>query len=129
MALVYLAIQEFEGHTLVPLVMNRIVRLRPLTILVALTIGTLLQGLLGALLAVPFAAVVQVFIVRVLTPWIRRTTGGDVHDTTIEEATAQGREEVAQEDQHKRITHPGDKPTNGHHLGERKESDEVSTRR
>ncbi len=128
-ALVYLAIQEFEGHTLVPLVMNRIVRLRPLTILVALTIGTLLQGLLGALLAVPFAAVVQVFIVRVLTPWIRRTTGGDVHDTTIEEATAQGREEVAQEDQHKRITHPGDKPTNGHHLGERKESDEVSTRR
>ena len=26
--------------------------------------------LVGALLAVPFAAVVQVFIVRVLTPWI-----------------------------------------------------------
>ncbi len=87
-ALVYLLIQEFEGHTLVPLVMNRVVKLRPLTILVALSIGALLQGLIGALLAVPFAAVVQVFVVRVLTPWIRNATGGAHHDTTPEEAHA-----------------------------------------
>jgi predicted PurR-regulated permease PerM len=87
-ALVYLLIQEFEGHTLVPLVMNRAVRLRPLTILVALAIGTLLFGLEGALLAVPFAALVQVFVVRVLAPWIRSATGGDHHDTTHEEARA-----------------------------------------
>jgi predicted PurR-regulated permease PerM len=85
-ALVYLLIQQFEGHTLVPLVMNRVVKLRPLTILVALAVGTLLFGLEGALLAVPFAAVAQVFIVRVLAPWIRNTTGGDHHDTTQEEA-------------------------------------------
>jgi predicted PurR-regulated permease PerM len=85
-AVVYLLIQEFEGHTLVPLVMNRVVRLRPLTIIVALAIGTLLQGLEGALLAVPFAAVAQVFIVRVLAPWIRSATGGDHHQTTPEEA-------------------------------------------
>ncbi len=85
-ALVYLLIQQFEGHTLVPLVMNRVVKLRPLTILVALAIGSLLFSLEGALLAVPFAAVAQVFVVRVLAPWIRRATGGDHHDTTPEEA-------------------------------------------
>jgi predicted PurR-regulated permease PerM len=128
-ALVYLAIQEFEGHTLVPLVMNRIVRLRPLTILVALTIGTLLQGLLGALLAVPFAAVVQVFIVRVLTPWIRRTTGGDVHDTTIEEATAQAREDFTPEEQEESAPHPGEHLANELQASESKESDGVGTRR
>ncbi len=85
-ALVYFLIQEFEGHTLVPLVMNRIVKLRPLTIIVALAIGTLLRGLEGALLAVPAAAVVQVFILYVLAPWIRSATGGSAHDTTEEEA-------------------------------------------
>lgn len=85
-ALVYVLIQQLEGNTLVPLVMNRAVKLRPLSTLVALAIGTLLFGLLGALLAVPFAAVVQVFIVRVLAPWIRSATGGAQHDTTPEEA-------------------------------------------
>ncbi len=128
-ALVYLAIQEFEGHTLVPLVMNRTVKLRPLTILVALTIGTLLQGLLGALLAVPFAAVVQVFIVRVLTPWIRRTTGGDVHDTTIEEATAQVREEAAPEEQKESAPQAEEQLSDELQTSESKESDEVGTRR
>jgi predicted PurR-regulated permease PerM len=128
-ALVYLAIQEFEGHTLVPLVMNRVVRLRPLTILIALSIGTLLQGLLGALLAVPFAAVLQVFIVRVMTPWIRRTTGGDVHDTTIEESTAQARQEFGPEEQQESALSPDDSVVSGLEPDERKESDEVGTRR
>jgi predicted PurR-regulated permease PerM len=128
-ALVYLAIQQFEGHTLVPLVMNRIVRLRPLTVIVALTIGTLLQGLLGALLAVPFAAVAQVFLVRVLAPWIRRTTGGDAHDTTAEESTAQARKESTPEEREESVAHPGEKPANGLQTSESKESDGVSTRR
>jgi len=85
-AVVYFLIQEFEGHTLVPLVMNRAVKLRPLTIVVALAIGTLLRGLEGALLAVPAAAVIQVLILYVLAPWIRSATGGSAHDTTQEEA-------------------------------------------
>jgi predicted PurR-regulated permease PerM len=87
-AVVYLLVQQFEGHTLVPLVMNRVVKLRPLTIIVALAVGTLLFSLEGALLAVPFAAVAQVFIVRVLAPWIRSATGGDHHNTTPAEAHA-----------------------------------------
>ena len=94
-AAVYIIIQEFEGHTLVPLVMNRVVKLRPLTILIALTIGTLMKGLEGALLAVPFAAIVQVMIIFVLAPWIRSATGGSAHHTTEEEARppTQSREE------------------------------------
>lgn len=92
---VYVIIQEFEGHTLVPLVMNRVVKLRPLTILIALSIGALMKGLEGALLAVPFAAVVQVLIVYVLAPWIRSATGGSAHHTTEEEARppAQGQQD------------------------------------
>jgi len=118
-ALVYLIIQEFEGHTLVPLVMNRVVRLRPLTIIVALTIGAFLQGLEGALLAVPFAAVAQVFIVRVLTPWIRHATGGDHHNTTPEEARSRPRGARAVEEE----------PEAKQQLAGRRSDAEVGTRR
>jgi predicted PurR-regulated permease PerM len=85
-ALAYLVIQQLENHTLVPLVMNRVVKLSPLVTLIAVTLGAFLQGLLGALLAVPFAAVAQVFIVRVLAPWIRHTTGAEAEEAAEEQA-------------------------------------------
>ncbi len=98
--LAYLLIQQVENHTLVPLVMNRVIKLNPLTTLVALTIGALLQGLLGVLLAVPLAAVVQVFVVRVLVPWIRRTADGDSQETTEQGAAPPDQPERAKEDAH-----------------------------
>lgn len=76
-ALAYLAIQQIENNTLVPLVMNRVVKLSPLVTLIAVTLGAYLEGLLGALLAVPVAAAMQLVITRVLAPWLRRTTGGN----------------------------------------------------
>ncbi|HEY7358932.1 MAG TPA: AI-2E family transporter [Ktedonobacterales bacterium] len=84
--LAYLFIQQLENHTLVPLVMNRVVKLNPLTTLVAVTIGALLQGLLGVLLAVPLAAVIQVLVARVLVPWIRRTTDSATREVAEPEA-------------------------------------------
>ena len=50
---------QIEGHLLQPLVMGRYVRLHPLAIALALAVGGLLQGILGAIVAVPVVAVVH----------------------------------------------------------------------
>ena len=52
--------QQFENHVLVPKVMERQVGVSPVTVIVALMIGGSLLGILGALLAVPTAAILQV---------------------------------------------------------------------
>jgi len=57
MAAVVLAVQQLEGNVLSPLVVGRAVRLHPLAVIVALTAGTLLAGVVGALVAVPLTAV------------------------------------------------------------------------
>ncbi len=50
---------QVEGHLLQPFIMGRYVRLHPLAIVLVLAIGTVLGGIVGALLAVPVAAVVH----------------------------------------------------------------------
>jgi predicted PurR-regulated permease PerM len=47
---------QLEGHLLQPIVMGRSVRLHPLAIALALTVGTILQGVVGAIVAVPLVA-------------------------------------------------------------------------
>lgn len=54
---VVLLVQQVEGNLLHPLIVGRSLHLHPVAILVAVTIGTLLWGLTGALLAVPLMAV------------------------------------------------------------------------
>jgi AI-2E family transporter len=65
-------LQLIESTTVVPRVMDRAVGVRPVVTLLALAIFELLFGLLGALLAVPLAAVFQVlldrFVLRGPTP-------------------------------------------------------------
>ncbi len=51
-------VQQIEGNLLYPLVVGRQVRLHPLVILLALTAGGVLAGILGAFLAVPLTAVI-----------------------------------------------------------------------
>jgi predicted PurR-regulated permease PerM len=59
----YFAIQQFlENHFIVPRVMQRQVGVSAVTVIAALLIGTELLGIVGALLAVPTAAIVQVMI-------------------------------------------------------------------
>ncbi|MCL4367406.1 AI-2E family transporter [Patescibacteria group bacterium] len=67
-ALLYLAIQQLEGHIVVPQVMKRAVGLNPLLVILAISVGGRLLGIAGALLAVPIAVVIQVIIEEVLTP-------------------------------------------------------------
>ena len=52
--------QQLENHILVPKVMQRQVGVSPVTVIVALLIGGKLLGIVGAILAVPTAAILQV---------------------------------------------------------------------
>jgi predicted PurR-regulated permease PerM len=56
---VFLLIQQFEGHVLVPLVTKKAVDLHPVIVIISLLIGFQLSGILGGLVAVPLAAVLQ----------------------------------------------------------------------
>lgn len=54
---VVVAINQLEGDILAPYVLGQALSLHPLAILLALSAGTIVAGVIGALLAVPFAAV------------------------------------------------------------------------
>jgi predicted PurR-regulated permease PerM len=71
-ALLMLAIQQFENHILVPKVMERQVGVSAVTVIVALLMGATLLGIVGAILAVPTAAMVQVIIQELLDERDRR---------------------------------------------------------
>jgi predicted PurR-regulated permease PerM len=55
---VFILENQIEGHLLQPLVVGRLVRLHPLAIILALSVGGILAGIPGAIIAVPFAAVI-----------------------------------------------------------------------
>jgi predicted PurR-regulated permease PerM len=72
---VLLVIQLFDANVVVPQVMNRVVSLPALAVVVSLLIGGALQGLVGALLAVPVASALQVVLLRVVVPYVHSTQG------------------------------------------------------
>ena len=72
--LVFFIIFEIEGNVIQPLVMSRAVKVNPLVVIVAVLVGINLLGIIGAILAVPIAAAIQTFVVRVLAPAIRRAS-------------------------------------------------------
>ena len=55
---VVLLVQQVEGHILQPLLLGRAVKVHPLAIVFGIATGTLLAGIIGALLAVPIVAVI-----------------------------------------------------------------------
>ena len=63
-AVVYVIIQIVEGNILVPIVMRHAVGISPLLVLVSLLIGAAAGGFIGALLAVPIAASVEIALQR-----------------------------------------------------------------
>lgn len=56
----FVVYQQFENHVLQVTIMSKTVDLNPLVVLVAVLIGVELSGLLGALLAIPVAGIIQV---------------------------------------------------------------------
>jgi len=65
-AIFMVAQQQFENHFLVPKVMERQVGVSAVTVIAALLIGGSLLGILGAILAVPTAAILQVVVQALL---------------------------------------------------------------
>ncbi len=63
-AVLYLVIQLVEGSVLVPLVMRNTVGISPLLVLLSLLIGSTVGGLVGALLAVPVVAALEIVLSR-----------------------------------------------------------------
>jgi predicted PurR-regulated permease PerM len=59
--------QQLENHILVPKIMSRQVGVSPVTVIVALLIGGSLLGIVGAILAVPTAAILQVVAAELMT--------------------------------------------------------------
>ncbi len=59
---VVIAVNQLEGDLLQPIVMGKSLQLHALVILMALTAGTILAGIIGAVLSVPLAAVIWAVI-------------------------------------------------------------------
>jgi predicted PurR-regulated permease PerM len=59
---VLLVYQQAENHLLQPVIYGRTVQLHPLFVIVSILIGGTLLGVLGALLAIPAAAVIQILV-------------------------------------------------------------------
>lgn len=58
----FVVYQQVENHLLQPFILSRAVRLNPLTVLVSVLLAAELAGLLGALLAIPAAGIVQTLL-------------------------------------------------------------------
>jgi putative heme transporter len=54
-----IAVQQLEGHVLQPLIMGRAVAIHPLAVIVAIAVGSVLAGIVGALVSVPIVAVLN----------------------------------------------------------------------
>jgi predicted PurR-regulated permease PerM len=61
---VYIVIQLVEGSVLVPMVMRNTIGLSPLLVLLSLLVGAAVGGLVGAFLAVPIVASIEIVLAR-----------------------------------------------------------------
>ena len=67
-AIFYLIYQQVENYVLYPNIMKRSVDVSPAVTIVAVLVGASLLGIVGALLAIPIAAAVQLILVQVVVP-------------------------------------------------------------
>jgi predicted PurR-regulated permease PerM len=79
--LLFVALQQLEGHFVAPQVFRISLRINPIVVILSLLIGFQIYGIAGALLALPVAAVVKetVMYLRrhlVLEPWVTTTAAG-----------------------------------------------------
>ena len=74
LTIMFIALQQIEGHIVAPAVFSQALRINPLLVIFALLMGGRLYGFAGAFLALPLAAVVRESVVyfrehMVLEPW------------------------------------------------------------
>jgi putative heme transporter len=71
----YVALVQLEGHIIAPNIMRSQTDLSPVLVLFAFFAGAAIGGLLGAIVAIPFAAGTQVIVLEILVPAVKRRTG------------------------------------------------------
>ena len=74
LVVLFVALQQVEGHVVAPLVFGHSLRINPLLVIFALLLGGHLQGIPGALLALPLAAIARETVIYlhrhlVMEPW------------------------------------------------------------
>jgi predicted PurR-regulated permease PerM len=97
----FIVYQQLENHLLQPLIFARTVKLNPLAVLVAILLATELAGILGALLAIPVAGIIQVVLRDV---WDHRR-GAPKSEPTVGEGRVPV-DDAADGDGDTRETHP-----------------------
>lgn len=71
-AVVYVGVQQIEGHLLTPNILRSQTNVPQALVVIALFAGFATGGVLGALVAVPLAGALKVFVETVVAPAIRR---------------------------------------------------------
>jgi predicted PurR-regulated permease PerM len=79
-ALLFVGLQQLEGHVVAPQVFGHTLRINPLLVIFALLLGLQLHGIVGALIALPILAVLRETVVYLsrhveLEPWDRTPRG------------------------------------------------------
>ena len=72
--LLFIVMQQLEGHVVAPQIFSHALRINPLLVIIALLFGDAIYGIIGALMALPVAAVIRETILYlrrhvVLEPW------------------------------------------------------------
>jgi predicted PurR-regulated permease PerM len=80
LVLLFVALQQLEGHIVAPLVFGRALRINPLLVIFALLFGAHLHGVIGALVALPLVAMLRETVMYLsehlrLEPWPVATAG------------------------------------------------------
>lgn len=99
---IIIAVMQLEGHVLQPLLLGRAVSIHPLAVVLAITAGVVLGGIVGGLLAVPAVAVLNTAIRSLLAGepeemFSEIRTGGSergLYDAEPDDTPAPGRLEL-----------------------------------
>jgi predicted PurR-regulated permease PerM len=78
-----IVMQQVENNLLVPNIMQSQTEISPLLTILALFVGGSIGGVLGALVAIPLAAALNVFVSDAVAPWVRERTGAE--DRTMDD--------------------------------------------
>jgi predicted PurR-regulated permease PerM len=73
-AILFIIFYQVESNLVRPLVMSWAVKVDPLLVLIAVVVGAEALGLIGAVIALPVAGMLQVITQRLVAPAIRRAT-------------------------------------------------------
>lgn len=75
--ILFILIQQFENHVLVPKVMQKSVGLHPIIVIVTMLVGAKLGGITGALVALPIATAADVFLTDIYSRSKEKSNAGE----------------------------------------------------